>query len=216
MQTLWLEFEKIARQCHEEASSQDINNSWTRAYGIVKEITRKISERKNYEKIGLSDLDDDSDYQFDMAEWMREYLDYLLSIKDNKEAEMICQDILRTFSWESDSSDPFKTYYVKALMLEERYENACSFCNEWCEQNPDSSSAIATHIVVLTQCEKYSAAESLIKAYTENMKCSMQNKKIFMAAAEFYEKTRNIKKKTDYENEIAIYKANLRQFLSIL
>lgn len=214
MQTLWLDFEKIARQCREEASSQDSNDSWTRAYGIVKEITKKISERKNCQKIGLSDLDDDSDYQFDMAEWMREYLDFLLNIKNNKGAEMICQDILWTFSWEIDSSDPFRSYYVKILMLEEKYENACKFCKGWCEMDPDSSSAIAAYIDVLTQCKNFDDAENLIKDYTKNMKCNMQNKKIYLAAADFYEKTGNEKKKAEYKEAVANYKADARRNLS--
>lgn len=212
MSRKWKKFEELTRKCYMAmAGLEKSRNCWDEAFEALKETLD--AERKEDPEYAaeLYQLDDVTDYEYDVEGWLEDYLDDL-DMRESKEKLLeVCDQLLELFCWKEENPSDIKFMKVSALKSLGRAEEAGAFCERWLEEEPDNDVAAAAGIYMFLEARKMEAAEQLIRQRIhEDTKCTDENEMLFSAAATFYkvtgkkEEEERVQKELDeYEDQLA-------------
>lgn len=189
----WKKFNKLSEKCYIAMSKgEEGHESWDQAYENLKEIVADERSRQPEYAAELYLLDDLTDYEYAIQEWVEDYLDELDMGEDEEKLLKVCNELLGMFCWEEDSPSYIKFLKSSALNALGRTDEAAEFCKEWLEEEPDNLEAVAANVYALLGIQDMETAESLIKQHIhEDMECTDENDILFEAAVAYYKKSGN-------------------------
>lgn len=210
----WKEFGKLTGKCYlDMANAVDDASCWQKAYETLKEIIAdERSNQPGYEG-ELYQLDEETDYNYDVQGWLEDYLDELEMNEEHEKLLKVCDELLGMFQWKEDSPSDIKFMKSSTLRAMGRTNDAAVFCRQWLEDAPDDICAVTANIYADIDIQDLEAAESLIKQYIgEEVQCTEENDILFTAASQYYEKSGNKKEKKRIDRELNAYEKELKKF----
>lgn len=210
----WKEFGELTRSCYMTlAGLEQSQESWDQAYETLKEILAE--ERRSQPEYGaeLYQLDEITDYEYDVQGWLEDYLDDLDFREDKEKLLKVCDELVELFRWEEEV--PSDIRFMKASALRElgRNEEALEYCKAWRAEDADNLVAVAASVYACMAVQDMEAAEKLIVQYIpEGEKCTDENDILFTAAAKFYEAAGNKEAFERIDEELEAYDKALGAF----
>lgn len=175
------------------AGSRDYD-CWDKAFEVLKDIVADgRNERADYAS-ELYQLDEMTDYEYDVQGWLEDYLDELDIREEKGKILKVCDTLLDMFRWKEDN--PSEIRFMKAMTLQGLGENAAAvdFCRHWLEEEPDNIVAVTANVYVYTANGDMKEAEELIQEHIkEDTQCTEENDILFTAAAAYYKVSGNKK-----------------------
>lgn len=211
----WDQFEKLTRKCYTGmAGMEESGDSWDKAFDMLKQVLAEERNREPGYGAELYQLDEITDYEYDVQGWLEDYLDEVDMGDDGERLLAVCDELMGMFRWEEEAPSDIKFLKASALKKLGRQEEAAEYCREWLAEEPDSVAAVAASIYALLSIQDMEACEKLIKQHIhEDTKCTEENDVIFTAAAEFYKMSGNEKEWKRLEDELEEYDKELEQYL---
>ena len=196
------------RQCHlSNLENQDVDiAAWTFAF---EQFTIALHEEKSINPNfapELSMLKHDTECEYDFADILEEYFDFLEDHEQWDEIIASCDELLDMFEWEEAYPSEYMFRKGDALESAGRFNEALSFGQQWLADYPDDYYAAASNVFLLISLQRYEEAEALTERYLkEELICDKRTDTFFMAAYRLYEITENAYAKKRVEKKIAAY-----------
>lgn len=84
----------------------------------------------------LYQLDEETDYAYDIQGWLEDYLDDL-DMRESKEKLLeVCDELIGMFRWEEEKPSDIRFLKSAALKSLGRAEEAAAFCKKWLAEEP--------------------------------------------------------------------------------
>ncbi|MCD7736912.1 MAG: hypothetical protein LUI07_08150 [Lachnospiraceae bacterium] len=185
----WKKFAGLTSQGYSDLIAFEPSlDAWNNAFEVLLEnIADERAGNADYAK-ELYQVDDSTDYRYDVSEWLEDYLDELDMREEYERLETACRKLLTLFAWEEESPSEFCTMLSVALLGQGKTQEALTFDEEWLQKEPDSQYAVAALIRARMKCSDMQGARELVEGHiTEATKCIEDNELIFIAAEEFYQ-----------------------------
>lgn len=211
MNKLWKKFNKLTAECYNGMAFGKLDlNSWNEAFeALISAIQEERSNNKNFAP-EWSNVDDETEYQFDVDGWMEDYLDELGMRKQHEKCIEVCRKVISLFRWKEEDPDVFNVQIASTLAAEGKNKEALEFSEAWYQENMDSIPAATAVIYARLGMKDIAGAEAVVRNYiTDDTPCTEENDILFIAAQTLYQVSGNkkenkkITKKLDqYEKEL--------------
>ena len=181
MKQLWKKFDKLSDDAYMSIARQENRmDVWDQGFETLLEIVRTGRAQDPGFARELVQLDDDTDFEHNVCDWLADYLD---EREQYEKLEDICRGILELFDWKEDSPSDIRFQISLALRAQGKKEEALDFCREWYEAEPDNTMAGAALIYCLIETGDLDGAEKIADQYIgKDTACDDNNDVIFMAA----------------------------------
>lgn len=210
----WKEFEKLTEKCYANmAMAKEEPVCWHKAYGVLKEIIADGRDSAPEYAAELYQLDEDTDYSYDVQGWLEDYLDEVDMQDDNERLIEICDELLSMFQWKEDKPSDIKLIKSSAMRAAGRMDDAAEFCRQWLADDPGDLSAVTANIYADTAVGDMETAGKLIKQHIhEDTQCTEENDILFTAAAAYYRKAGNKEEEKRINQALEAYEEYLKSF----
>ncbi|MDE6608035.1 MAG: hypothetical protein K2K54_09825 [Lachnospiraceae bacterium] len=212
----WDEFQKLTEKCYAcLAGIEQDRGCWQEAFAVLKEIITEVRSRRPEYFAELYQLDEETDYRYDVEGWLEGYLDEVDMQEEHEKTLEVCDELLGMFRWEEEKPSNIK--FLKALALGNlgRNEGALQFCRQWMAEEPDNIMAVAANIYIDIKSHAYEDAEKLIKQHIqEETRCTEENDILFTAASAFYKASGNKEEQKRMERALQEYEDYLEKYLT--
>lgn len=218
MKKLWNKFDHLTCQCYESMIGADIDPEvWNQAYKTLIQIIEAGRDADPEFAPEFYELDEATDFEFCVEDWVNDYLDHLCMKGQYVQAEKVCRTICNLFVWKESSPTNFYFVLSEALSEQGKKEEAIGFCTEWLKKEPENLSAVAAMIYAFLRVGKAEEARKLTEKYlTPDMECGDGTDILFIAAEKVYEALGDKKAKKrisaalkQYEKELEDYMTNM-------
>lgn len=210
----WKKFEQLTEKCYMNMIGKEKDSGcWKQAYESLREIV--IDERSVQPDFAqeLYQLDDATDYKYDVQGWLLDCLDELDMRQEYTDLLKMTDELLELFQWKEDSPSDIKFMKASALGALGRNEEAAEFCKGWLDEEPDTVVAISAAIYANMAVRNMKAVEALINEHIkEDTECTEDNDILFTAASTYYKITGNKKEKKRIDKAIKKYEEFLTNF----
>ena len=214
---LWKTFRKLTGKCYENmagmAGAAVSPDCWDKAFEVLQDIVAEgRNERADYAS-ELYQLDEMTDYEYDVQGWMEDYLDELDMREEKGKILKVCDTLLGMFRWKEDTPSEIKL--KKAMALYGLGENAAAvdFCRHWLEKEPDNIVTVTASVYAYTANGDMKEAEELIQGHIkEDTQCTEENDILFTAAAAYYKVSGNKKAYKRIDDALEAYDKYLEEF----
>lgn len=96
----WKQFEKLTEQCYMNMIGADKDGiCWEKAFELLMEIVREERQKEPNWCQGVYMLDENTDYQYDISEWLEDCLDEIDMREEYEVLLGMCDTLLSLFSW---------------------------------------------------------------------------------------------------------------------
>ena len=211
----WDEFQKLTEKCYAcLAGIEQDRGCWQEAFAVLKEIITEVRSRRPEYFAELYQLDEETDYRYDVEGWLEGYLDEVDMQEEHEKTLEVCDELLGMFRWEEEKPSNIK--FLKALALGNlgRNEGALQFCRQWMAEEPDNIMAVAANIYIDIKSHAYEDAEKLIKQHIqEETRCTEENDILFTAASAFYKASGNKEEQKRMERALQEYEDYLEKYM---
>lgn len=210
----WKEFEKWTEKCYLVMSGiQNDRECWDKAFHVLREIAADEGSAQPERGIEPYQLDEDTDYEYDVQGWLEDYLDDLDMHEEYEKLLDTCGELLEMFRWEDGAASDIKFTKASALKSLGRNDDAMKFCRQWLAEEADNIYAVTASIYADIAARDLKAAEDLIKQHVpEGTQCTEENDILFTAASAYYKETGDRKEKKRIDQEIAAYEKRLKEY----
>lgn len=193
MNTKWRRFNSLTGKCYNNMMGIDQDSScWGAAFELLKDIIRGERSRDAGYAPELYQLDDVTDFVYDIEGWLEDYIGELDMRGMWEELLEVCEDMLEMFAWKEISSSDFDFLRISALGNLGRNEEAVRLSREWMEKEEDNMLAVSSGVYAYMNGGHYEEAEALIEKYIhEDTECTDENDVLFIAAGELYKASGN-------------------------
>lgn len=211
----WDEFQKLTGKCYAcLAGIEQDRGCWQEAFAVLKEIITEVRSRRPEYFAELYQLDEETDYRYDVEGWLEDYLDEVDMQEEHEKTLEVCDDLLGMFRWEEEKPSNIKFLKASALGNLGRNEDALQFCRQWMAEEPDNIMAVTSNIYIDIKSHAYEDAEKLIKQHIqEGTRCTEENDILFTAASDFYKVSGNKKEQKRMERALQEYEDDLEKYL---
>ncbi len=212
----WKEFEKLTEKCYENMEkAKEAPECWHKAYAVLKEIIAEEREKRPGYAKELYQLDEETDYCYDVQGWLDDYLDEVDMQDDNVRLLEICDELLDMFQWEEDVPSDIKLLKSVTLRAVGRAEEAAAFCRQWLSERPDDLAAVTANVYAEMGIQDMEAAKELIRQHIpEGTQCTEENDMLFTAAASFYQKTGDKEEEKRIRQALEAYEEYLQAYFT--
>lgn len=214
MNKLWKKFERASQKCYTEmiTGSADLK-LWNEAYNtLLAAVEDERSRRADYAK-ELYELDEETDYEYDVDGWLEDYMDELERRGEYDVLIQVCRHIIQMFQWKEDNPADLRFRIAAALGSQQKPEEAHRFCEEWYNQEPDHILAAASAVYGRIGVRDMDGAQQMIGKYiTDDTVCTDDNDIMFIAAETFYKVTGNKKAEKKIMKAIKRYEKETEEF----
>lgn len=218
MKKLWKKFDALSEKCYPDMVEMDADiEVWNKTFSVLLDIIQTgRSQDKNFAP-ELMDLDDSTDYKYNVIEWIEDYLIELEMREQYDKIYQVCNKLIDLFQWKEESPSDLRMQIALALNKQGKHEEALSYCENWYKEEQDNIYAATALVYARTAVKDFAGAEKIVKQYIDDdTECTEDNDILFMAAAELYDETKNKKAQKrikqaieKYENDIDGYLENL-------
>lgn len=213
MNKLWKKFEKLSDKCYTDMITGTDLAVWDQGFEVLMEIIR---EGRNEDKAfarELIDLDDGTDFKYDVCGWLDDYLDELDMREEYEQLQKKCEQLIGLFAWSEDSPSDLNFRIASAMRAQGKMDEATELCEEWYKKEEDNPQAISALIYARTAAGNLVGAEELVEKYiSEDTECDEENDIIFTAASHLYNVNGNKKAEKRIEKELEAYDKRLEEF----
>lgn len=164
-------------------------NLWLLAFHemiMALETERKIDGNFGRE---LSELDEETDYQFLFYDFILDLIYVLDSSRDCRDLLSVCETLLETFDWAKNDPTDILTCYSECLENTGSADKAIEFCRQWYEKSKGDQSAGASLVYLFTRARRFKEAEKVVGDFImdDECDCCEENEHIFCAASSLYQ-----------------------------
>ena len=185
MKQLWKKFDKLTEICY-MSELDDECPEWDEAYEVFKELVAKGRERDPQFAGEILKMDDVTDFEYGVADWIEDYLDELDAREEHEKLIEKCEELLSLFKWKEDYPGEMKFRIASALAAEDKKEEALKFCEKWYAEDQHEMAATALVYAKMTLKDLEGAEDVVRKYISEDTPCTDENDILFMAAADLY------------------------------
>ena len=101
----WKEFKRLTRDFYLLiAGAQTNHGCWNKAFDVLKEIIADERSKQAEYALELYQLDEITDYEYDVQGWLEDYLDELDMCEEHDRLLEVCNVLLAMFQWEEDDN----------------------------------------------------------------------------------------------------------------
>lgn len=213
MNKLWKKFERLSDKCYTGMITGTDLAVWNQCFEVLMEIIREGRQGDEAFARELADLDDSTDFKYDVCGWLEDYLDELDMREEYEQLQKKCEQLIKLFAWTEDSPSDLNFYIVSAMGSQGKTAEAAEFCENWYKKEEDNPQAVTALIYARTAAGNLAGAEALVEKYIqEDTECDEENDIIFTAAAHLYKINGNKKAAEKIENELEEYDKRLEEF----
>ncbi len=215
MSKLWKRFSRFTEQgyCNMISGGKD-NSVWHKAFHtLVKAIEEERSKNPDFGK-ELFQVDDETDFEYGVEDWLLDYLDELEMWKMNDKRYKVCEKIISLFAWEEQSPADYRFQMASALDAQGKVDEAVAFCEKWHEENPEEDLSTVALIYAKANAKDYDGAEQLVEKYIpKGEECTEDNELVYRAAVRLYEAKGDKKTAAQMKESLEKYEEEVDQEL---
>ena len=213
----WNKFDKLQGKCYNNMiGAEEDGTCWKQAFELMMEIVRE--ERKdnpNY-ALELEELDDVTDYEYDILGWLADCLDEIGIEEEYESLLQMCECLLNEFNWPEYTGSDIKFQKAVALGVLQREQEAAQFCEQWISTEPENVIAAAAGVTAYIGIRNFEAAEELVDRFIpDKSKCIDENDVMFMAASALYQVMGRKKEKIQVEKAMKAYEKEVQKQLEM-
>lgn len=176
---------------------------WDKIKKYIRAEFYKIDSKGNQIKPEILDVDDKTNYKYELFNWLQDIEIEFGNVKMHEEKIKFCKDILELFAWQEDSPDDYKTAIGESLNDLKRYKE----CDEWFEallkEEPSNPNYINIYMLCLIMRNDIEKAKKIAGTFIDDsIKCTIDNEIMFIRAQSLYEDIGDNVKAKIYENKI--------------
>ena len=124
----WKQFEKLTEQCYMNMIGADKDGiCWEKAFELLMEIVREERQKEPNWCQGVYMLDENTDYQYDISEWLEDCLDEIDMREEYEVLLGMCDTLLSLFAWPDYTGSDLKFRKSSVLEALGRNNEAVSF-----------------------------------------------------------------------------------------
>lgn len=213
----WKKFGTLTGKCYlNMAGAEKDGSCWEQAFELLKEIIREERQKNPEFALTMEEIDDATDYSYDIESWMEDCLDEIDMRENYKLLLQMCEDLLNLFDWPDYTGSDLK--FRKSIALRQLGQNkeSAKYCKEWIQNEPENMVAATAGVYAYTEVGEFDAAEELIDRFIFDLsKCSEENDIMFTAAARFYEATGNQEKQKQADQALEEYDEYLGEYFGM-
>ncbi len=215
MSKLWKRFSRFTEQgYHNMISGGKDNSVWHKAFNtLVKAIEEERSKNPDFGK-ELFQVDDETDFEYGVEDWLMDYLDELEMWKMNDKRYKVCEKIISLFAWEEQSPADYRFQMASALEAQGKEDEAVAFCEKWYEEEPEVQLSAVALIYAKVNANDYGGAEQLVEKYiSKGEECTEDNELVYRAAVKLYEVKGDNKTAEQMKESLEKYEEEVEQEL---
>lgn len=211
---MWKKFGKLTGKCYlNMAQGVEDPKCWDDTFALLLEIVADGRSEDPQYAAELYQLDEMTDYEYDVQGWLEDYLDEVDMREDKEKVLKICDTLLDLFHWEEEVPSDLQMLKSMALSALGRNDEAVELCRHWLEEDPDDITAVTASVYAYTASRDLEAAEKLIREHIqEDTQCTEENDILFTAAAAFYKASGNKKEYKRIDDALEAYDEYLGKF----
>lgn len=209
----WKNFEKLQEKCYSNMIGAVKDEScWQQAFELFVEIVREEREKNPHFAPELGQMDDATDYEYDIDGWLEDCLDEMDMYGNQNVLLQMCDTLLELFSWPEYTGSDLKFQKSCAMGAMGRTKEAVAFCEEWMGKEPENMLAAVAGVYAYIKMKEFDRAELLVdKFLPDKSYCSEENDIMFIAASILYEAEGKKKEKKAVDKAIKEYEKRLEE-----
>lgn len=214
MKKLWKKFDELTgRCCMNMIGAGESFEVWNETFAVLLDIISLGREKNpNYAK-ELVDLDDDTDFEYDISGWLDDYLDELDMREKYETLLNVCDKLLELFCWKEDSPSDIRFRKASVLGAQGKKQEALEFSEAWYKAESDNMIAVTSLIYSRIGVNDLAGAERLVEKYISNDSvCDEDNDIVFTAASLLYKIKGDKKKEKRINKAIQKYEEELEEY----
>lgn len=158
----------------EKRENPVMTENWMRAWDMVEELVRGSDM-----PIGINDLDEATDYEYNLVEWLYDMEMELWNAKEYEKRLLFCQTVLDIFDWQYDDKGGYMTAVAESLYALNRKEEGEAWLNKWLEEEPHNMEAVNAKCICLEMEGKEEEAYVLLEQEIGEQDCTLENDLLF-------------------------------------
>lgn len=213
----WNKFDKLQGKCYSNMIGVEVDNTcWKQAFELMMEIIREERQNNPNYAPDLMQLDDATEYEYDILGWLEDCLDEMGIQEDYSSLLQMCDTLLEEFDWPEYTGSDIKFQKAVALGVLHREQEAVKFCERWINAEPENVVAAAAGVTAYITINNLAAAEQLIDRFIpDKSQCSEENDIMFMAASALYQVMGRKKEKIQVEKAMKAYEKKLQKQMEL-
>lgn len=214
----WKAFSKLSEKCYRNMIGAEKDGScWEQGFELLKEIV--LEERKENPNFApqLEDLDEATEYEYDVQGWLEDCLDEVDMREDNECLLRMCDDLLKLFRWPEYTGSDLKFRRSVALGALGREKERTKYCEKWIQKEPDNVIAATAAVYAFIRTKEFASAEKLVDQFIlDKSECDDENDVMFTAASKLYEAMGKKKEKKQIDKAIKAYDDYLKEYFETM
>lgn len=218
MEKRWNQFEKRTSDCYADmiTKSGDIE-LWNETFEVLLDIIKQEREEDPEYAKELYELDESTDYDYDVEGWLEDYMDELGTRGYLEKLISVCETLLGLFQWKEVSPSEYRLQIAWALRNGKELEKAKEFCEKWYQEDSGDVMAQAALILVCIDRGDFETAAGLAERHLkEHETCTAENEILFLAADTLYTATGDKKAGKRIKKAIKEFEKEMQEFLDVM
>ena len=161
----------------------------------------------------LEQVDEETDYEYDIQEWIEDCLDEMDMRSELKTLLKMCDELLDMFGWPDYSGSDIRFRKASALGALGRKKEAADFCRKWIRREPENIAAATAGVYAFIGTGAYEAAEELAERFIfDRTQCTDETDIMFTAASGLYAAMGKTEEKKQIDAAIVKYEEEVDRF----
>ena len=210
----WKRFDALTEKCYSNiAGAETDGGCWQQAFELLKELIREERQKNPGAMSQLEQVDEETDYEYDIQEWIEDCLDEMDMRGELKTLLKMCDELLDMFGWPDYSGSDIRFRKASALGALGRKKEVADFCRKWIRREPENIAAATAGVYAFIGTGEYEAAEELAERFIfDRTQCTDETDIMFTAASELYAVMGKTEEKEQIDAAIAKYEEEVDRF----
>lgn len=153
---------------------------WDDIKTFVKENCYKTDNKGNIIKPELIDVDEQTDYKYELYNWIGDMEITFMNSRMYEEAITYFSELIDLFAWEKESCDYYKANIGEVYNAMEKYEECDKYFEDWLKQEPNNIPCISIYILCVMLRNDDARAKKMIEQYVSlDMNIDDENEILF-------------------------------------
>lgn len=153
-------------------------DNWLLAWEKMKENLQAVGA-----SIGVSELDESTDYEYDFEGWLQDMELELAEAGENEKRLQFCREVLQAFDWEADDDGGYKMAVGECLYALGEAKEGQEWFLSWLKREPHNEDALNGYSKCLASSGKEGEALALLEKEIGRKACNLDNEMLFEFAA---------------------------------
>ena len=210
----WKRFDALTEKCYSNMVGTEADGGfWQQAFELLKELIREERQKNPGAMSQLEQVDEETDYEYDIQEWIEDCLDEMDMRGELKTLLKMCDELLDMFGWPDYSGSDIRFRKASALGALGRKKEAADFCRKWIRREPENIAAATAGVYAFIGTGEYEAAEELVENFIfDRTQCTDETDIMFTAASGLYAAMGKTEEKKQIDAAIVKYEEEVDRF----